>query len=420
LKELSLILLVLISGFPAAEAQVKNILLDANGAYEPSVAVNRDNTQNIVVSAAPDNIYYTDNGGLSWEKTKLTSSFGTSASMTLLTDFKGKFYCVHQAIQNGRSKIVIQESGDGGQTWSEGALISIDTGRYSVYPRAAIDRRGNLFVTWTDFDSYGSDNANCLSRVMLSRSSNGRKWSKPTELSQTPGNCRNDDNTTMGAMPGVLGGGERAFAVWSYQEKIFFDRAFDGTTWLSNDLAITDQTGGWNLPITGVKTTNGLPVLLSNNTKKTNLTGALYVAWADQHHGDADTDIWFTRSLSYGDSWDQRAKVNDDKSGKHQYLPAMAFDSENGNIYLLFYDRRNSANESTEVYLAYSTDNGSKFKNVKISATPFVSDASLPLGNFMGIAAHNGVISCAWTRHENGKSSVHVSVLTQADLDKIR
>lgn len=421
LKELSLILLFLISGLSVTQAQFKNILLDPNGSYEPSVAVNREDTQNIIVSAAPDNIYYTSNSGLSWEKTKLTSSFGTSASITLLADFKGKFYCLRQAIQNGKSRIVIQESGDGGQTWSEGALISVDTSKYAVYPRATVDRRGNLFVTWTDFDTYESDNENCLSRVMLSRSSNGRKWSKPTELSQTPGNCRNDDNSAMGAMPSVMGGGERAFVVWSNQQKIFFDRAFDGgTTWLSNDLAITDQKGGWKLPISGTKTANGMPVLLSNTTKKTNLTGALYLMWADQQQGETDSDIWFSRSLSYGDNWDQHAKVNDDKPGRHQYLPAMAFDSQNGNIYILFYDRRNSTDESTEVYLAYSTDSGSKFKNVKISSAPFVSDASVSLGNFIGIAAHDGVITPVWTRTENGKSSVYISIIRQDDLDKLK
>jgi hypothetical protein len=43
-------------------------------------------------------------------------------------------------------------------------------------------------------------------------------------------------------MAAVMGGGQRAFAAWANQEKIFFDRAFDGgVTWLSNDLAIAEQ-----------------------------------------------------------------------------------------------------------------------------------------------------------------------------------
>lgn len=421
MKELSVILVLLLSGLSAAQAQFKNILLDADGAYEPSVAVNRDNTQNIVVSAAPDNIYYTNNGGTSWDKTKLATTFGVTASITLLADFSDNFYCVHQAIENGKSKIVIQESSDGGKTWSEGVLVSTDTSKYAVNPRITIDRKGNMFVTWTEFDSYESENQNCLSNVLMSRSSNGRKWSKPVRLSQTSGNCRNDANTIAGATPAVMGGGERAFAVWSNQQKIFFDRAFDGgSMWLSNDLAVSTQEGGWNIEIPGTKKANGMPVLLCNNTKKTKLTGALYLVWADQHSGDKNTDIWFSRSLNFGDNWEQRNKIDDDSSGMHQYLPAMAFDSETGNIYVLYYDRRNSANEATDVYLAYSTDSGSKFKNVKISETSFVSDASSPLGDFIGIAAHNGVITPVWTRNENGKSSVLISVIRQKDLEEIK
>lgn len=410
----------MISGFVAAEAQVKNILLDPNGAYEPSVAINRDKADNIVVSAAPDNIYHTNNGGLSWEKIKLNSEHGVIASMTLLSDFKGKFYCVHQAIKNGKSKIVIRESGNGGATWSEGSVISTDTVRYATTPRATVDRKGNLYVTWTDFDIYESENPNCLSRVLVSKSSNGRKWSKPIELSQTMGDCKNDDNTTAGAVPAVMGGGERAFAIWANQEKIFFDRAFDAATWLSNDIVLNNQPGGWSLHVPGAKEANGLPVLQCNSTKKTNLTGALYVVWADQKSGENNTDIWFTRSLNFGDNWEERYRINDDNTETHQYLPAFTFDSETGNLYALFYDRRNSKNESTEVYLAYSTDSGSNFKNVKISDTPFISDANVSFGNFISISAHAGVITPVWTRSENGKSSVWISVIHQEDLEKTK
>lgn len=420
MKELSVILVLLISVLSTARGQFKNVPLDSDGAYEPSVAINRDDTQNIVVSAAPDNIYYTRNGGASWDKIRLTTAFGVTAGMILSADFSDNFYCVHQAIKNGKSTIVIQESSDGGKTWSEGVLVNADTGKYAVNPRITIDRKGNMLVTWTEFDSYESDNQNCLTNVFMSRSSNGRKWSRPLQLSQTNGNCRNDANTVAGAMPALMGGGERAFAVWSNQQKIFFDRAFDGSTWLSNDLAVSNQDGGWRLEIPATKKANGMPVLLCNNTKKTRLTGALYLMWADTQSKEKDSDIWFSRSLNFGDNWDQRHKVNDDTYSTHQYLPTMTLDSETGNIYALFYDRRNSGNDTTEVYLAYSTDSGTKFKNVKVSETPFVSDASAPLGDFIGIVAHNGVIIAVWTRHENGKSSVWTSIIKQAELDEIK
>lgn len=418
-KLINSILLILICA--AAEAQFKSILLDPAGAYEPSVAINRNNVQNIVASSAPDNIYYSNSGGLSWEKTKLVSALGTVSSITLLADFKGNFFSLLEVKKNGKSKIAIKGSTDGGKTWNKETLISSDSTRYAVNPKGAVDRSGNLFVTWTDFDVYESDAENCISRILLSRSSNGKKWSTPFELSQTQGNCKNDDLTPSGAMAAVMGGGQRAFAAWAIQEKIFFDRAFDGgSTWLTGDLPIAEQVGGWRMKIPGVQKANGVPTLLINNTKKSDLTGALYLVWADQLRGENDTDIWFTRSLNFGDNWNQPGRINDDSPGKHQYLPCMTFDSETGNIYILYYDRRNYINETTDVYLAYSKDGGASFKNVKISEAPFVADAEITIGNYIGIAAHNGVVTPVWTRTEDGKSSVYISMIKQEELEKIK
>ncbi len=402
-----------------AQAQFKSILLDPS-AYEPSVVVSRDDIKNIVASSSPGSIYYTNNGGLAWERSILQSNFGVPGNIFLLTDFKGNFYCLYHAEKNGKSQVVIQESTNGGMSWSEGVMISTDTSKYALNPRAAVDRKGNLFVTWTSFDIYKSDNENCLSRILMSRSSNGKRWSKPMELSQTNGDCKDDDNTPAGATPAVMGGGQRAFAAWGNQGKIFFDRAFDGTTWLTNDIAIMEQDGGWKMDIPGVKNANGMPLFLIDNTKKSSLTGELILVWADQTYGATDTDIWFTRSLNFGDNWNQPLKINNDVPGKHQYLPFMTLDAETGYIYIIYYDRRNYINETTDVYVAYSKDGGVSFKNVKISESSFVSDAGAPGGNYIGISAHNGVIAPIWTRSENGKSSVWISVIKQEDLEKIK
>jgi hypothetical protein len=404
-----------------ARAQFKNVVLDSEQAYEPSIAINKDDQKNIIASASPDNIYYTVNGGTSWEKIKLGGKYKASGNVVLLADFKGNFFCLHHSILNYKIQVVIRQSADGGKTWSEGILISTDTTRQAMRPAAAIDRKGNLFVTWTEFDNYLSSDENCTSRILLSRSSNGKKWSKPLELSQTKGNCKDDDQTTAGAMAAVMGGGQRAFAAWAIQEKVFFDRAFDaGETWLSNDIPVAEQAGGWRMEIPGLQKANGVPMLIIDNTKKSTLSGALYLTWADQLRGETDTDIWFTRSMNFGDNWSQPGRINNDVPGKHQYFPYMTLDSETGNLYILYYDRRNYINETTDVYLAFSKDAGATFKNVKISETAFVADAAVPLGNYIGISAHAGMITPVWTRIENGKSAVCISIIRQDELDTLK
>lgn len=402
-------------------AQFKNVLLDPSGAYEPSVVVSKKSTDNMVASASPNIIYTSANGGLSWEKTKITTGFDVSGNLVLVPDFKGNFYCLHTSRVGSKDQVVIRESNDGGKSWTDGVRVSQDTTVQTSNPAATLDRKGNLFVTWTAFSNSYQPADSCKSRIMLSRSSNGKKWSKPVVISQTAGNCNNDSQTTQGATPGVMGGGERAFIAWAYQDKIYFDRAFDGgSTWLSNDLPIADQPGGWAFNIDGVQTTNGYPTMLVDNTKKTQLSGATYIVWSDQLKGKNDTDIWFTRSMNFGDSWTQAGRINNDGAGKHQYNPAMTLDSETGFVYVVYYDRRNYDDTQTDVYLAYSVDAGSTFKNVKISETPFVADASVTVGNYIGISAHNGFIVPVWTRTEGGKSSIWTCIIKQSELEKTK
>lgn len=405
----------------SVKGQFKNVLLDPSGAYEPAVAISKKSTDNMVASASPNVIYTSANGGLSWEKTKLASGFEVSGNLVLLADFKGNFYCFHTSRAGSKNQIIVRESGDGGKSWTDGVRISQDTAAQAINPSAAIDRKGNLFVTWTAFTQTASHPDSCKSRIMLSRSSNGKKWSKAVVISQAAGTCKNDGRTVAGATAGVMGGGERAFIAWAHQEKIVLDRAFDGgSMWLSNDLPIADQPGGWSFEIEGIKTANGYPTMLVDNTKKTQLSGAVYIVWADQLKGKNDTDIWFTRSMNFGDSWTQAGRINNDAPGKHQYNPAMALDSETGFIYVVYYDRRDYDDTQTDVYLAYSTDAGSTFKNVKISETPFVADASVTVGNYISISAHNGVITPVWTRTEDGKSSIWTCIIKQSELEKAK
>lgn len=416
-----------------AEAQFKNILLDPGGpdnrASKPSIAISLKDPNIIVAASVRNNVYYTSNGGLSWQKSKLTSPLGVWGGPVVISDFKGNFFYFHLSDPTGKNwdseeildRIVVQESNDNGATWSEGAAIGFNHPKDQDKERAIADRKGNMYVTWTQFDKYGSDDPGCQSNILLSSSTNGKKWSKPIQISQTPGDCKDDDNTTEGAVPAVSADGGQVFVAWANQGKIFLDRSFDGgKTWLKNDIEIAKQTGGWSLKIPGLDRCNSMPVLVCDNTKKGRLSGALYLVWADQLNGENDTDIWFTRSMNFGDNWTQPQRINNDDPGKHQFLPWMTVDPTTGNIYIIYYDRRNYDDLQTDVYLAYSMDGGMNFKNVKISEKSFVPDAEVFFGDYTNISASQGVIAPIWTRMDNKQTSVWTTLIKQEELDKIK
>jgi hypothetical protein len=410
-------------------AQFKNIKLDeqtvTDGMSEPSIAINHKDPNNIVVASAPDNISFTKDGGATWKKTKVTSPSGMYGEPVLISSDKGTFYYFHLSDPTGEGRkneksldhIVCHESNDGGETWDAGSIIGSNAPKDQDKPQVSLDDRGNLHVTWSQFDKFSDKDPNCQSLILLSTSPNGKKWSKPFQISQTPGDCLNEDNTAKGAIP-AIGHDGKSFVAWSNQGKIFLDRSFDyGKTWLSNDIAITEQKGGWDLKVPGHDHCNGMPILMIDKSKSLQ-RGSLYVTFSDQRNGADNTDVWFMRSVNYGDNWTAPTKIGVDSIGKHQYLPWMTVDQTTGHIYIMFYDRRNYEDNQTDVYLAYSADAGQTFKNVKISETPFTPADSKFFGAYTNIYAHHGIITPIWSRMDEGKTSVWTTIIRQENLIK--
>ncbi|WP_276369865.1 sialidase family protein [Chryseolinea sp. H1M3-3] len=406
-------------------AQFKNIRLDQGTTNiqtsEPSIIINKKNPKNIIAATNPDNIYYTIDGGNVWQSLKLSSPNGVFGQPVLVSDDKGTIYSLHLSSPNGDLKdekslnqILIHISRDGGKTWEEGSPLGLNASKDQRKPWATVDSKGNVWVAWTQYDSFNSADENCQTNILLSNSSNGKKWTKPFQISQTPGNCMDDDNTAFGAMP-AIGVDGKAFVTWANQNKIFLDRSFGSGLWLTNDIAVGQQPGGWDMKIPGHGRCNGTPVFMIDQSKSI-YQGSLYLVWADQRNGENDTDVWFMRSTNFGDNWSVPTKLGQDSAKCHQYMPWMTVDQSTGYIYTVFYGRSGHENNDTDVYLAYSSDGGISFKSRKISETPFTPDENVPFGGINNIAAHNGIITPVWTSVQDGKASVWTTIIKQADL----
>lgn len=414
--------------FTLTLGQFKNILLDSmadkQGRYpvEPTISINYKTSDNVLVASSPNRVYSTLDGGLTWKKSTSRSAFGVGGNPVLISDFSGNLFYLHQSNPNEKNqasekipdRIVVKKSKDGGTTWDDGTSLGYNSSKNQFQHSAITDRKGNIGVAWTEVDKYGSGAEGCESRIVFSKSSGGSKWSKPVVISKA-GDCKDDDNTVKGAVPAVSGDG-KLYIAWSHDGVIFLDRSFDGaTTWLTNDIAVAEQIGGWNFSVPGIQKANGLPTLMCDNSNKGAFNGALYLVWAEESVKN-DTDIYFVRSLNFGDNWTQPMRINDDEPGSHQFMPAMTVDHVSGHIYMVFYDRRDYEDDQTDVYLAYSVDNGATFKNVKISNTPFTPSAEVSFGNKISIAAYNGIIMPVWTRMDNGKTSIWTSVIKHEEL----
>lgn len=426
------LLIVLLFPF-VAFGQFKNILLaeQKDGEYppvEPSITINKKNPQTIVAGIVLNKVVVSHDQGKTWTTSTLKSSFGVYGDPALVSNSKGDMFYVHLADPSGEGqknegwldRIVCQQSEDEGDSWSDGISIGHNppTDQDKAWP-AVHPRKAFMCVTWTQFDKYGSTDPNCQSQIMFSKSANGSKWSKPVAISEIPGDCLDQDNTAEGATP-VIGDDGKIYVVWANKGNIYLDRSYDdGNTWLNNDLVIAKQEGGWDIKIPGLDRSNGFPQFNLDNSQG-RYKGTMYLVWADQRNGADNTDIWLMRSRNRGDFWSKPVRLNQDTTKTHQFLPWMAIDQTNGNVYIVYYDRRDHEDNRTDVYLAYSTDGGSHFKEVKISETPFLPDEKHFFGDYINIDAHAGIVTPIWTRMDGGRTSVWMAVIKEEELTRMK
>jgi hypothetical protein len=421
----NLLLIILIILFECTTAQHQNIKIsDINNPNEPSICLNYFNLQCIVAGANINSYYYSSDGGLTWTRNELSSTFGVYGDPCIISDKNGDFYFLHlSSPQNGNwlDRIVCQKSTDNGKTWNNGSFMGLNSTKDQDKQWMAIDFSNNyLYTTWTQFDSYGSTSSNDKSNILFSKSTDGGEtWSDTVRINELAGDCIDSDNTTEGAVPAVGINGE-IYVAWAYNNKIYFDRSLDkGTTWLDHDIEVAEQPGGWDYSVPGIFRSNGLPVTCCD-TSNSVYRGSIYINWTDQKNGSDDTDVWLVKSTDGGNTWSNPKRVNDDTTHTHQFLTWMTIDQANGFLYFVFYDRRAYQDETTDVYMAVSKDGGETFTNFKISETPFLPVSDVFFGDYNNITAYNNVVRPIWTRlnYSNGENglSVWTAIINTDDI----
>ena len=404
----------------------KNVVIDNNTSFspyqpcEPSIFVSPSNPKHVVAGIVLNKIFHSHDAGETWSMEVIESPYGVYGDPVITADQKGNFYFAHLADPSGDGRsntswldrIVIQKSVDQGRTWNEGSFAGHRPPADQDKHWLAIDPETNhLYMSWTEFDKYGSTAASDRSRILFSKSTDGAEsWSPAISINEHEGDCIDGDMTPEGAVPAIGPDGE-IYVAWGFDEKIYFDQSFDGgSTWLDQDIVAAQQVGGWDISIPGLGRANGMPVT-ATDLSESRFRGDIYINYCDQSAGSDDTDVWLVKSSDKGDTWSSPIRVNDDTGQAHQFFTWMTCDQTTGAIYIVFYDRRNLEGTWTDVYLAYSFDGGSSFKNVKISETSFKAETGVFFGDYNNISAQNGVVRPIWTRLDEGKTSVWTALI---------
>lgn len=405
-----------------SNAWSQNVLIsDQNYPNETSIIIDPKNPNVLIAGANIDNYYISLDTGRTWTSHILNSNFGVWGDPVLAVDTASNFYYFHLSNPpsgNWIDRIVCQKSTDNGISWTNGSFTGLNGSKAQDKQWCAIDRtNNNMYLTWTQFDNYGSTNVQDSSIILFSKSlDSGNTWSQPKRINKKAGDCVDSDNTVEGAVPAVGPNGE-IYVSWAGPNGLVFNKSLDqGETWLNSEITIDPFVGGWDYSISGMVRANGLPITACDLSNGPN-HGTIYVNWSDQRNGINNTDIWLIKSNDGGQTWSEPVKVNDDTSNKQQFFTWMTIDQTTGYLYFVFYDRRNyNNNNNTDVYLAVSTDGGNSFINRKISETPFSPIIDVFFGDYTNIVAHNGIVRPIWTRLHNGNLSIWTDLVNLDDI----
>ncbi|MCS6933912.1 MAG: T9SS type A sorting domain-containing protein [Chitinophagales bacterium] len=395
------------------------LISNTNNPNEVSIAMHPADTNLLVLGANTQKIFVSHNSGVTWTQVPVTSSYGIWGDPVLLCDTAGNFLYFHLAKNdtifvwpNWCDRIVCQRSGNG-IAWSNGSFTGLNLPKMQDKQWASVNANTNeIALTWTEFDKYGSADPNDSSRILFSKSVDGGiTWSAPVRINEFAGDCKDDDETTEGAVP-AFGPQNEIYVTWARDSLIYFDRSTDGgLTWLAQDVVVTQQVGGWNYPVSGFSRCNGLPFIqcdLSNGPYR----GTIYINFTDHRNGANNPDVFLVKSIDGGMTWSAPVRVNQDLTQRANFMSYFTIDQKTGYLYILYYDRRNHTGDSTDVYLSVSKDGGQTFTDYRINNKPFLPKPNVFMGDYIGLAAIGGVVRPAWTAAELNQTAIYCAALS--------
>ena len=389
---------------------------------EPSIAIDPKNPSIMAAGSILSDYYYSKDGGKTWKSSTLKSSYGVYGDPVLMFDDRGRIYYFHLSnYDKGEwlDRIVCQSANKVNGKFTDGSHTKPNGIKAQDKHWVAYDPENSIiYLTWTEFDEYESKKPEDSSRIVLARSlDRGASWTEPVRISYFNGDCLDNDFTVEGAVPAVGPNGE-LYITWTGPKGLVFQKSLDGgMTWMNREQVIAEHFGGWTINIPGVYRANGLPILHCDRSEGPN-KGTLYLNWCDQKAGSDDTDVWLMKSTDGGETWSERIRVNQDGPGKHQFFTWMTVDQSSGYLYFVYYDRRNHPGIETDVYAAISRDGGSTFQELKLTDTPFKPNQSQFFGDYLNIAAVNGVVRPIFPRSDNLEISLWVALINETDFPK--
>ncbi|MEI7663515.1 MAG: hypothetical protein WCK34_15005, partial [Bacteroidota bacterium] len=408
---------ILVTNEPSNSTQSENsIVVNPNN---PDLLLNSNNStpqpSNGTVKGA-DALKTLDGGG-TWSGTVEGAGGANSGDPAAVIDLNGRWFVGYIDNASGQS---VSYSDDNGATWTVKkvatgtALNMLDKNHLWVDIGPASPYKGYLYDGWM-----------VNSNISISRSTtNGATWSAPLAISAgTAAGSHNQGINFKCGPDGEVYGAWAVYDSWtgtgSPEKAVGFSKSLDGgATWIPAFRAINNIKGIRSYGVSQNMRVNSFPSMavdLSNSPYR----GTIYIVWTNVGYPGVNagtgTSAYMIKSSDKGDTWSAPIRINSDTTaGKHHYMPWITCDQATGYVSVVFYDNRNCLATEAEAWMAYSTDGGATFEDLKVSDVTF-TPAAIPqmatkyMGDYLAISAYNGKAYPCWTDTRSGHCLTYVS-----------
>jgi len=420
---------------------------------ETSIAVNPLNPDNIVIGMNDYGVYgpsayVSIDGGERWDgpfamTPLLKDDYGSDVSLAF--DKEGRVYFAYMSIGfkyvtvnrvvfgDEKASIVVSRSDDGGFRWSpptiaavgdiyahenEVVIVFLDRPRITIGPDPLDLNRERIYVTYTEFvlrypliPEYPYILAPTISVTikLVYSTDGGETWSSPRPVSPTYSHILGEEKRRIvqGSNPKVNKDGTLYVAYYDSLDEGPWNGLFAPTIVKSIDGGRTFTKPihvdylpemDYELPPTLFRAWVSMMPQIDIGPNR-----EVYLVVAAKPD---DSDIFFYRSLDGGESWSTGKRLNDDKTNRDQFIPAIAV-SPNGTIHVSWADRRDDPKDiEYHIYYTKSSDGGEKWmENTRVTDYPSNPNYGLYLyiGDYFSIAATDEEVYVSWTDTRLGR-----------------
>jgi hypothetical protein len=191
---------------------------------------------------------------------------------------------------------------------------------------------GNVYLAYTTF----TDETKPPSEIYFARSTDcGATWSQPMILAD--GSLNQGASIAVDPITGAVYVTWRRFQSTGFTDAVMFAKSTDGGQTFTPPLQVAAIQPFDQGTTTFSFRTNGYPTMAVDGTSR------IYLAWTERNQSyspaaNGDARIVLVSSHD-GQTWTQRAPIDDFSARGHQFMPSMAF--AGGKLTIIFYDVRN-------------------------------------------------------------------------------